>query len=281
MEGPNIRIIRRFFAVNKPIFFLNLRRFFDRVMNQVWISAAGLSLATIIGSVIGFLVKSLPHKWNDAILGFCAGVMLAASTVGLILPAAQDAGSSRWWLILIGVILGMLLLNVLDLVTPHLHKLTGLEEEEHRNNASLNHVLLFVLAIALHKLPEGIAAGVGFNAADSTDAWAVTLGIAIQNVPEGMVVIAPLLIAGVSKIRTFLISLAIALLEVVGVWIGYGMGAISPILLPVMLALAGGAMLYVVSDEMIPETHAHGYQKLATYALVLGFVSLVFMEISF
>ena len=281
MEGPNIRIIRRFFAVNKPIFFLNLRRFFDRVMNQVWISAAGLSLATIIGSVIGFLVKSLPHKWNDAILGFCAGVMLAASTVGLILPAAQDAGSSRWWLILIGVILGMLLLNVLDLVTPHLHKLTGLEEEEHRNNASLNHVLLFVLAIALHKLPEGIAAGVGFNAADSTDAWAVTLGIAIQNVPEGMVVIAPLLIAGVSKIHTFLISLAIALLEVVGVWIGYGMGAISPILLPVMLALAGGAMLYVVSDEMIPETHAHGYQKLATYALVLGFVSLVFMEISF
>ena len=281
MEGPNIRIIRRFFAVNKPIFFLNLQRFFDRVMNQVWISAAGLSLATIIGSVIGFLVKSLPHKWNDAILGFCAGVMLAASTVGLILPAAQDAGSSRWWLILIGVILGMLLLNVLDLVTPHLHKLTGLEEEEHRNNASLNHVLLFVLAIALHKLPEGIAAGVGFNAADSTDAWAVTLGIAIQNVPEGMVVIAPLLIAGVSKIRTFLISLVIALLEVVGVWIGYGMGAISPILLPVMLALAGGAMLYVVSDEMIPETHAHGYQKLATYALVLGFVSLVFMEISF
>lgn len=281
MEGPNIRIIRRFFAVNKPIFFLNLQRFFDRVMNQVWISAAGLSLATIIGSVIGFLVKSLPHKWNDAILGFCAGVMLAASTVGLILPAAQDAGSGRWWLILIGVILGMLLLNVLDLVTPHLHKLTGLEEEEHRNNASLNHILLFVLAIALHKLPEGIAAGVGFNAADSTDAWAVTLGIAIQNVPEGMVVIAPLLIAGVSKIRTFLISLVIALLEVVGVWIGYGMGAISPILLPVMLALAGGAMLYVVSDEMIPETHAHGYQKLATYALVLGFVSLVFLEISF
>ena len=281
MEGPNIRIIRRFFAVNKPIFFLNLRRFFDRVMNQVWISAAGLSLAPIIGSVIGFLVKSLPHKWNDAVLGFCAGVMLAASTVGLILPAAQDAGSGRWWLILIGVILGMLLLNVLALVTPHLHKLTGLEEEEHRNNASLNHVLLVVLAIALHKLPEGIAAGVGFNAADSTDAWAVTLGIAIQNVPEGMVVIAPLLIAGVSKIRTFIISLAIALLEVVGVWIGYGMGAISPILLPVMLALAGGAMLYVVSDEMIPETHAHGYQKLATYALVLGFVSLVFLEISF
>ena len=173
-------------------------------MNQVWLSAAGLSLATVIGSVLGFFIKALPHKWNDAVLGFCAGVMLAASTVGLILPAAEQAGIGRWWLVLIGVIGGMLFLNVLDLLTPHMHKLTGLDEEVHRNNASLNRVLLFVLAIALHKFPEGIAAGVGFNAADSSSAWAVSFGIALQNVPEGMVVIAPLLIAGVSKLRTFL-----------------------------------------------------------------------------
>ena len=143
-------------------------------MNQVWLSAAGLSLATVIGSVLGFFIKALPHKWNDAVLGFCAGVMLAASTVGLILPAAEQAGIGRWWLVLIGVIGGMLFLNVLDLLTPHMHKLTGLDEEEHRNNASLNRVLLFVLAIALHKFPEGIAAGVGFNAADSSSAWAVS-----------------------------------------------------------------------------------------------------------
>ena len=250
-------------------------------MNQVWLSAAGLSLATVIGSVLGFFIKALPHKWNDAVLGFCAGVMLAASTVGLILPAAEQAGIGRWWLVLIGVIGGMLFLNVLDLLTPHMHKLTGLDEEVHRNNASLNRVLLFVLAIALHKFPEGIAAGVGFNAADSSSAWAVSFGIALQNVPEGMVVIAPLLIAGVSKLRTFLISLAIALLEVLGVWVGYGMGSISTLMLPVMLALAGGAMLYVVSDEMIPETHSYGYQKIATYALVLGFVTLVFLDLAF
>ena len=96
-----------------------------------------------------------------------------------------------------------------------------------------------------------------------------------------MVVIAPLLIAGVSRWRTLLISLAIALLEVVGVWLGYGIGAISEVLLPVMLAMAGGAMLYVVSDEMIPETHSHGYQKMATYALIFGFVTLVFLEMAF
>ena len=250
-------------------------------MSQIWISAAGLSLATVIGSALGFIIKELPHRWNDAVLGFCAGVMLAASTVGLILPATESAGIGRWWLVLAGVVLGVLFLNVLDLLTPHLHKITGLDAEEHRHNASLNHILLFVMAIALHKLPEGIAAGVGFNSAETSDAWAVTLGIALQNIPEGMVVIAPLLLAGVSKLRTFVISLGIALLEVLGVWIGYGIGAISAFLLPVMLAFAGGAMLYVVSDEMIPETHAHGYQKLATYALILGFVMLTFVDKAF
>lgn len=250
-------------------------------MTQIWISAAGLALATIIGSVFGFIIKALPHKWNDAVLGYCAGIMLAASTTGLIVPAAESAGIEGWWMILIGVILGMLFLNLLDLITPHLHKITGLDEEEHINNASLNHILLFVMAIALHKLPEGIAAGVGFNATETSDAWAVAIGIGLQNIPEGMVVIAPLLIAGVSKTRTFMISLAIAMLEIVGVWIGYGIGAISQVLLPVMLSMAGGAMLYVVSDEMIPETHAHGFEKLATYALILGFVTMVFIEMSF
>lgn len=250
-------------------------------MTQIWISAAGLALATVLGSLLGFAIKTLPHKWNDAVLGYCAGIMLAASTIGLIVPAAESAGIGAWWLILIGVVLGMLFLNLLDLITPHLHKITGLDVEEHKNNASLNHVLLFVMAIALHKLPEGIAAGVGFNATETADAWAVTLGIALQNIPEGMVVIAPLLIAGVSKLRTFVISLAIALLEVVGVWIGYGIGAISEVLLPVMLSMAGGAMLYVVSDEMIPETHAHGFQKIATYSLILGFVTLLYIEMAF
>jgi ZIP family zinc transporter len=235
-------------------------------------------MATIVGTLIGFFVKELPHKWNDAVLGFCAGVMLAAATLGLIVPAVQEAGLSHWWLPAIGVAVGALFLNVLDLLTPHMHKITGLDMEEHRNNgSSVNKVLLFVMAVAIHKLPEGIATGVGFNAEELSGAWGVTFGIALQNIPEGMVVVTPLLLVGVKKMRAFLISLAIALMEVVGVWIGYGIGAISAYLLPVMLAFAGGAMLYVVSDEMIPETHAHGYQKMATYALLIGFMVMVFV----
>ena len=246
-------------------------------MTDVWISAAGLCGASLIGSIIGFFIKELPHRWNDTVLGYCAGIMLAASTIGLIVPAFESVDAGMWWIVVAGVLVGALFLNVLDLVTPHLHSITGLDAEEHKNNSRLNKVLLFVLAVALHKLPEGIAAGVSLSGDDST-AWSVTLGIALQNVPEGMVVIAPLLLFGVSRLRTLLISLAIGLLEVVGVWIGFGMGEISAMMLPVMLGFAGGAMLYVTSDEMIPETHAHGYQKQATYALLLGFVTLVILE---
>lgn len=244
-------------------------------MTQVWISAAGLCGATIIGSILGFLIKELPHKWNDTILGYCAGIMLAASTLGLIVPAFEM--TDQWWLVVIGIMVGAFFLNVLDLVTPHLHHITGLDAETHHNNATLNHVLLFVMAIALHKMPEGMAAGVSMSEA-SEASWAVSFGIALQNVPEGMVIIAPLLLAGVKPMRTFLISLAIGLLEVVGVWLGYGLGSLSAALLPVMLGFAGGAMLYVTSDEMIPETHAHGYQKQATYALLLGFMTLLLLE---
>ena len=221
------------------------------------------------------MIKELPHKWNDTVLGYCAGVMLAASTIGLIVPAFEMTG--HWWFVAIGVMVGALFLNLLDLVTPHLHHITGLDEAEHHHNASLNHVLLFVMAIALHKLPEGMAAGVSMS--EGTDgSWSVTLGIALQNVPEGMVVIAPLLVAGVSHARTFLISTVIGLLEVIGVWLGFAIGTASQLMLPFMLGFAGGAMLYVTSDEMIPETHAHGYQKQATYALLLGFMTLVLVE---
>ncbi len=248
-------------------------------MTQIWISAAGLCGATMIGAALGFFIKELPHKWNDTVMGYCAGVMLAASTIGLIVPAFDLSGQSGWWIVALGVIGGALFLNVLDLITPHLHHITGLEPEVHKNNSSINKILLFVLAIAIHKLPEGIAAGVSMsNTAMGDASWMVSAGLAVQNVPEGMVIIAPLLLAGVSSLRTILISLAIGLLEIIGVWLGFGLGSASEAFLPVMLGFAGGAMLYVTSDEIIPETHAHGYQKQATYALLIGFMTLVILE---
>ncbi len=251
-------------------------------MIQIWISAAALCITTLIGSLLGFAFKGLPHRWSDTILGYCAGIMLAASTIGLIVPAFETSTDGQWWLIILSVMVGALFVNLIDFITPHLHTITGLDPEEHRSNGMLNKVLLFVMAIAIHKLPEGMAAGVSMSDVTGTSAdeasWTVTFGLALQNIPEGMVIIAPLLVAGVSKLRTMLISLVIGLLEVGGVWIGYSLGSISAVLLPAMLGFAGGAMLYVTSDEMIPETHTHGYQKQATYALLLGFVTLLLME---
>ncbi len=250
-------------------------------MSAVWISVAGIFGASVLGSILGFAIKALPHKWNDALLGYCAGVMLAASAVGLIVPAFETASSSLWWLLAISVVVGAMFLNVLDMVTPHLHHITGLDPEEHRSNSSLGKVMLFVMAIALHKFPEGMAAGVSLSdTGDASVEWTVSAAIAVQNVPEGMVIIAPLLVAGLSKVRTFVIALGVALLEAVGVLTGYGVAWLFAPLLPFLLAFAGGAMLYVTSDEMIPETHAHGYQKQATYALLLGFVTLVIIDLS-
>lgn len=232
--------------------------------------------ATVLGSVIGFSIKQLPHKWNDAILGYCAGIMLAASTLSLIVPAFES-NTTPWWLVVVGVMGGAYFLNILDLITPHLHHITRLDVEEHRNNATLNRVLLFVMAVGLHKLPEGIATGVSLTEGAKAS-FTVSVGISLQNIPEAMVIIAPLLLAGVNRLRTFAISVIIGVLEIAGLLIGYALGNMSDLMLPVMLGFAGGAMLYVTSDEMIPETHAHGFQKQATYALLLGFLTLLMIE---
>ena len=169
-----------------------------------------------------------------------------------------------------GIFAGAAALNLIDKLVPHLHKLVGAEPEEHKNS-SLSKVLLFVTAIAIHNLPEGIAAGVGFGSGDTSQALIIAGGIALQNIPEGMVIISPMLSAGVSVKKTFLCSMITGLVEVVGTMIGYFAVSVASAILPFALAFAGGTMLYVISDEMIPETHAHGSERGATYALLVGF----------
>lgn len=247
-------------------------------MQLVILTALGVGGATIVGALIGFLFKKIPHQWNDGILGFAAGVMLAAAVTGLILPAAELTGTRRIWIVVLGILGGALFLNLMDRLTPHLHHISGVDQEAHRDNHALNRVLLFVLAIAIHNLPEGLAAGVGFGGEDSSAAITVAIGIALQNIPEGMVIISPMLAAGIRPGRTFLIAAATGLVEVIGTMVGYFAASISAAVLPFMLAFAGGTMLYVISDEMIPETHAHGYERLATYSLLAGFLVMLVLD---
>ena len=128
-------------------------------------------------------------------------------------------------------------------------------------------------------MPEGIAAGVGFGSGDTAQALLIAGGIALQNIPEGMVIIGPMLAAGVSPKKTFISALITGLVEVVGTLIGYFAVSVSVAILPFALSFAGGTMLYVVSDEMIPETHAHGSQRGATYALLAGFCVMLVSDI--
>ncbi len=248
-------------------------------MEMVLLTALGVGGATVIGAVIGFLFKNISHKFSDIVLAFAAGVMLAAAVLGLILPSVEYGGKFGLLITVVGIFAGALCLNLIDKVVPHLHKLVGADLEEHNSNANISKVLLFVTAIAIHNLPEGIAAGVSFGSGNTGEALVIAGGIALQNIPEGMVIIGPMLAAGISPKRTFLCAFATGLVEVVGTLLGYFAVTVASAILPFALAFAGGTMLYVISDEMIPETHAHGSQRGATYALLVGFCVMLISDI--
>lgn len=248
-------------------------------MEMVLLTALGVGGATVIGAIIGFAFKNISHKFSDIVLSFAAGVMLAAAVLGLILPSVDYGGKYGLIVTVLGVFAGALALNFIDKLVPHLHKLAGGAEEDHHGNEKLNKILLFVLAIAIHNLPEGIAAGVGFGSGNTAEALVIAGGIALQNIPEGMVIIAPMLAAGIKPKRTFLYAAATGLVEVLGTLLGYFAVSVASAILPFALAFAGGTMLYVISDEMIPETHAHGSERGATYSLLFGFCLMLVCDV--
>ncbi len=247
-------------------------------MKLVLLTALGVGGATVIGAVIGFLFKKISHKFSDIVLSFAAGVMLAAAVLGLVLPSLDYGGKYGLIITIAGIFVGALSLNLVDKLVPHLHKLIGADIESH-HNTNLSRVLLFVTAIAIHNLPEGIAAGVGFGSGNNTQALLIAGGIALQNIPEGMVIIGPMLAAGVKPGKTFICAALTGVIEVIGTLIGFFAVSLASVILPFALAFAGGTMLYVISDEMIPETHAHGNERGATYALLVGFCLMLATDI--
>lgn len=237
-------------------------------MTEVLLCAAGVGGATVVGAILGLIFKNLTHRFSDLVLAFAAGVMLASSFVGLILPSLEIGGKWSVFISSLGIFLGAIMLNLIDKLIPHAHKFV--EVGDCPEDLRARKVMLFVAAIALHNLPEGIAAGVGFGSGDISSAILIAGSIALQNIPEGMVIIAPMISVGIRPIRAFLIALSTGLIEVVGTVIGYFAVSLASSLLPFALAFAGGCMLYVISDEIIPDTHADGAENGATYALLLG-----------
>ena len=247
-------------------------------MRIVVLTALGVGGATMIGAVLGVLFKNISHRFSDIVLSFAAGIMLAAAVLGLILPSVEYGGKFGLITTVAGIFVGAYALTLIDRLVPHLHRLMGTEIENHPASDGINKVLLFVAAIAIHNLPEGIAAGVGFGSGSTSEALLIAGGIALQNIPAGMVIIGPMLVAGISLKKTFLCAMATGLVEVLGTLVGFFAVSIAASILPFALAFAGGTMLYVISDEMIPETH-HAETRGVTYALLVGFCVMLVSDV--
>ena len=234
-------------------------------MHTILLTALGVGGATVLGAILGFLIRNPSERFNDAVLSFAGGVMLTASIVSLLLPALEY-GRFPILSTIAGIFCGALCIHAMNAFVPKLHTLVGVTE----NTEKLHNVLLFVIAVAIHNLPEGIVTGVGFGTGNTAQAFSIALGIALQNVPEGMVIIAPMISAGISKPRTFFIAITTGVIEVIGTFLGYFAIRFVSAILSFSLAFAGGTMLYVVANEMIPDTHAHGNATIATYAFLVG-----------
>lgn len=237
----------------------------------------GLFIATLnaIGALAVLLWQRPSQKFLDTSLGFAAGVMLAASFTSLILPGVEYGGIFP---VLLGMLLGVVGMDLGDRYVPHLHPGRGREgPETHRIQA----VWLFILAITLHNMPEGLAVGVGFGSGNLEDAIPLMLAIGIQNIPEGLAVAVAALNAGMGTffyagfvgIRAGLVEIPLTLF---GVW---AVQVARP-LLPYAMGFAAGAMLYVISDEIIPETHGTGHEKLATMGTMLGVMVMLYLDVT-
>ena len=246
----------------------------------LWGGFAGFALTTV-GALPGLVLKSLPQRIEDGLLGLAAGMMLAASSFSLILPGikAGDTITGSAFLgamtVVFGMALGVMLMLGMDEFTPHEHANTGtFGPESHR----VSRIWLFVMAIALHNLPEGMAIGVSFAQGDLQVGIPLTSAIAMQDIPEGLAVVMALRSVGYSALKSVLIASLTGLLEPLGSIIGLTLSSGLAIAYPIGLGLAAGAMIFVVPNEVIPETHRIGHQKFATVGLVVGFAIMMTLD---
>ncbi len=236
---------------------------------------------TALGALPALVLRSVPQRIEDAMLGFAAGMMLAASAFSLLLPGLDAAealtGSGGWAaaIVVSGMALGVLLMLGLDEFTPHEHDKTGPCGPGYEH---CSRVWLFVFAIALHNLPEGMAIGVSFSQGDMSVGLPLTSAIALQDIPEGLAVALALCAAGFRPPFAVLVAIGSGLLEPLGALLGIGLASGMPMAYPIGLGLAAGAMLFVVSHEVIPQTHRNGHQTFATLGLMAGFALMMTLD---
>ena len=235
-------------------------------------------LATGVGALPAIFFKNVPDRVLNTALGGAAGVMLAATSFSLIVPGIEH-GNLLWpgygvYVVAFGILLGAFFLDLVDRFLPHEHFTLGHEGPSSR----MKRIWLFIIAITIHNFPEGLAVGVGFGGGDIANGTSLAIGIGLQNMPEGLAVALPLLGLGYSRLKAISIATLTGLVEPVGGALGVGAVTIFQPILPLGMAFAAGAMLFVISDEIIPETHAKGRSRLATFGIVIGFVIMMSLD---
>ncbi len=252
-----------------------------------WLGTLGSLLAglgTGVGALGIFLIRRLNPRIEDGMLSAAAGVMLAATFFSLLLPALDRADTlfaSKLAAVSVvgaGLALGAVGLFIVHRLVPHEHFLLGKEGPESKR---LQRIWLFVIAITLHNFPEGMAVGVGFGGGDLGNGASLALGIGLQNIPEGFAVAVSLLSIGYARRTAFWVALLTGLVEPVGGAMGAAAVALAEPLMPAILGAAAGAMLFVISDEIIPETQRRGYETVATFSLLGGFVAMMYLDMLF
>jgi len=248
-------------------------------MNEeiIWLgSMASLlaGLATGAGALPVLFTKRISDRLLDVMLGFAAGVMLAATSFSLLVPSIDLGGP---WIAVFGLLLGAVVLHLIDRFIPHFSPAFGIEGPP----SKLSRTWLFILAITIHNFPEGLAVGVSFGSGDIAAGLVIATAIGLQNMPEGLAVALPLVREGYSRRKALWYGTLTGLVEPLGGLLGVAIVAISRPLLPWGLAFAAGAMLFVIADEMIPESHKKGYEREATFGLIAGFVIMMLLDVIF
>ncbi|MBN1682314.1 ZIP family metal transporter [Candidatus Bathyarchaeota archaeon] len=232
-------------------------------------------LATGLGSLPIFFIKDVSDRFLDIMLGFAAGVMLAASSFSLLLPALE---LSNIWVVSMSFSLGALVLHIVDRFVPHTHFWAGVEGKK---QSKLSGLSLMIIAITIHNFPEGLAVGVSFGGGNISRGLLVALAIGLQNIPEGTAVAFPLIREGYSKKDCLKISTFTGLVEPIGGFLGLALVSFMEPILPGGLAFAAGAMIFVISDEIIPESHRKGFEREATFGLIIGFLVMMILDTYF
>jgi len=244
-------------------------------------------LATFLGALPVLLPIKITGRVQGIMLGFGGGVMLAATAFSLIVPGtdaaiSQGKSQSEAAAIMVGgILLGGLFLQLAHRFMPHEHFFKGKESvKPNPRGENLKRIWLFITAITIHNFPEGLAVGVNFGAGDISAGIPVAIGIGLQNMPEGLVVALSLVAQNYSKKYALWVSLLTGLVEPLGGLVGAGIVGIAQFILPWAMAFAAGAMLFVISDEIIPESHRNGFEQEGTIGVMMGFVIMMFLDIS-